>query len=195
MKPTSLIVWVALAGTALAAAQEAAAPDSAGHAWQQAQRPDPAGTYTFTRFTLAGSFVDSPSLAQRPALTVDCIPSGTSGSRAKFLTANLLVGRTLKIDWVEPQEIRGTSYFPKVSVAYQLDAAASSEQQWSAGTDRVPTGRPSDKDSATIPRDALRKFLRAHTVTITAADEHGAPLEMRFDIPDSKALEAACRLD
>jgi hypothetical protein len=193
MKPIALLVLVTIAASALAAAQETGT-SPADHAWQTSQHSDPAGTYTFTRFTLAGRFVGS-SLANSPAITVDCIPRGAS-SHAKFLTADLLVGTNLKIDWVEPEEIRGTSYFPKVGVEYRLDgASAGGQQEWQAGTDRVPTGKPSDQASATIPKDALKRILRAHTVSITAEDAQGAPLQMQFDIPDTASLRAACRVD
>jgi hypothetical protein len=193
MKPISLLVLATVAASTLAVAQQMGA-SAADPAWQTSQHSDPAGTYTFTRFTLAGRFVGS-SLTNSPAITVDCIPRGAS-SHAKYLTADLLVGTTLKIDWVEPEEIRGTNYFPKVGVEYRLDgAAAGGHQEWQAGTDRVPTGKPSDQVSATIPKDALKRILRAHTVTITAADAQGAPLQMQFDIPDTTSLRAACRVD
>jgi hypothetical protein len=191
MKPTPLLLsLVPLVCISFAAAQPA--PSDQG--WGQAQKRDAADTYTFTHFTLIGRFANSAALADRPALTVDCIPRSSSG-RAKFLAADLLVGKTLKIDWVEPQEIHGTNYFPKVAVEYRLDGAGGEQQQWSAGTDRVPTAKPSDKDSASVPKDALKKFLRAHTVVITAADEQGAPLEMRFDIADPAAIKASCNVD
>lgn len=193
MKPISLLVLATFAGTALAAAQQTAAPSAPDAGWHASQHADPAGSYTFTRFTLVGKFVGA-SGANSPAMTVDCIPHGTAG-RAKFLTADLLVGTALKIDWVEPQEIRGISYFPKVEVEYTVDGAAASGQQWQVGTERIPTGTPADKTAATIPKDVLKKILRAHTVTITAADAQGAPLEMQFDISDTASLRATCNVD
>ena len=193
MKPISPFVLTTLAAAALAVAQQTGAPSAADHAWQASQHSDPAGSYTFTRFTLLGKFVGA-SVANGPAMTVDCIPRGAAG-HAKFLTADLLVGTGLKIDWVEPQEIRGTSYFPKVEVAYTVDGAAASGQQWQVGTERIPTGNPADKTAATIPKDALKKILRAHTVTITAADAQGAPVEMQFDISDTASLRATCNVD
>jgi len=196
MKPTPLLLLSVLAlCVSLRAASGAAQAPAADHGWRQSQARDPADTYSFTRFTLVGRFVgNSVQAADRPALTVDCIPR-TASSRPKFLGADLLVGTTLKIDYVEPQEIRGTNYYPKVEVEYRLDARDAEVQQWPAGTDRIPTARPSDKLSASVPKSALKRMLHAHTVVITASDEHGAPIEMQFDIPDPAPVEAACHMD
>jgi hypothetical protein len=80
-------------------------------------------------------------------------------------------------------------------VRYRTDDSAEQEQKWAAGTDRIPTAKPSDKLSATIPRDALKQILRARSVAVSIDDEHGSPVEMRFDIPDPAAVEAACRIE
>jgi hypothetical protein len=197
VKPTSLLLLVALAWAAVGFAQTASPSPAAQHAWHQSQKPDPGGTYTFTRFTLEGKFLGSPQGANRPALTVDCIP-GTESKRGKpkYLTASLLVGTELKVTYVEPEEIRGTSYYPKVAVSYSTDGGGeSADQNWSLGTDRTPNAAPADKDAASIPREALKKMLRAHTVAITADDSHGSPIQMQFDMPDSAALEAACHVN
>jgi hypothetical protein len=190
MKPTLSFVVVSLLGASWALAQTAS---SAG--WHQSQHRDAADSYTFTRFELVGRFVGSSAAqADRPALRVDCIP-GAHSHRAKFLVADLLVGTTLKILYVEPEEIRGIDYFPKVDVRYSTDGSSETAQQWPAGTDRIPTAKPSDKTSATVPKDALKKILRAHTAAITLTDEHDAPVELQFKIPDPAAVEAACRVD
>ena len=200
MRPNPLLLSSVLASyVAWAAAQPAAQPaaqaPAADHGWHQSQARDAADTYTFTRFTLVGRFLGSSAQpADRPALSVDCIPR-TDSTHARFLGADLLVGTTLKIDYVEPAEIRGTNYYPKVAVEYRLDAREAEQQQWPAGTDRIPTARPSDKLSASVPRGTLRQMLHAHTVVITASDEHGAPIEMQFDIPDPTPVEAACHVD
>jgi hypothetical protein len=192
MRPTALLSALPLAWATCALAQSAA--PAAG--WQQSQQRDAADTYTFTRFVLVGRFAGPSSGAanDRPALRVDCIPAAHS-HRSKFLAADLLVGATLKIEYVEPEEIRGTNYYPKVGVRYRTDDSGEQEQQWSAGTDRIPTAKPSDKSSATIPRAALKKMLSAHTVTIAVDGEQGSPLEMQFAMPDPAAVEAACKLE
>jgi hypothetical protein len=60
------------------------------------------------------------------------------------------------------------------------------EEKWSPGT---------DKTSAAIPKDWLKKILRAHTVEITAEDDRGSQLEMQFDMPNSPPVEDACSVD
>jgi len=191
MKPTRLVL-IPLAWAACGLAQPLAPP--AG--WQQSQQRDPADTYTFTRFTLLGRFLNPPPTesADRPALRVECIPTSTQ-HRSKFLGADLLVGTALKILYVEPEEIRGTNYFPEVAVRYRTDGAKQDEQKWQAGTDRIPTAKPSDKTSATIPRETLKKMLHAQSVAITVDSDRGAPLEMQFDMPSAAAVEAACRVE
>jgi hypothetical protein len=194
MKPTPLLQLVSLAWASLALAQSAGQPPAAG--WRESQHRDPADTYNFVRFDLVGKFLTPlpETLADRPDLRVDCIPAAPS-HRSKFLGADLLVGARLKILYIEPEEIRGTNYFPKVSVRYRTDGAREEEQKWPAGTDRIPTAKPSDKTSASIPRDALKRMLGAHTVAITVDDEHGTPVQLEFDMPDPAAVEAACKLE
>lgn len=177
-----------LAWASFALAQPASAPAPA-RPWQQSPQTDLAQTYTFTRFTLVGRFVSSPGeqSADRPALTVDCIPGTGSHPKGRYLSASLLVGPKLKIVYVEPEEIHGTSYYPKVDVRYRTDdVSEASRDQWSAG---------SDKASAAVPKDALQKILRARTFVVTVADEHGSQLAMRFDMPDATPVEAACNVD
>jgi hypothetical protein len=193
MKPTSVFLLVTLASACCALAQTPQA--ASGHGWRESQHRDAADSYTFTRFTLVGKFLTPlpGQVSDRPALTLDCIPPSQS-NRAKLLAADLLVGTTLKIQYVEPEEIRGTNYFPKVTVGYSTDDSKPEERRWEAGTDRIPTAKPSDKSSATIPTDALKKMLRAHTVAITVQTDQGAPVKMQFDMPDSKPLEATCNV-
>lgn len=193
MKPTPVFLLVSLASACCSLAQAQAPQAASDHSWRESQHRDAADTYTFTRFTLTGRFVTPlPGQASdRPALTLDCIPRSQS-NRAKFLAADLLVGTTLKILYVEPEEIRGTNYFPKIAVRYRADDSKEQERNWGAGTDRVPTGKPSDKTSATIPTDALKEMIHAHSVAITVQNEQGAPLQMQFDMPDSTPIGASC---
>jgi hypothetical protein len=188
-----LVILAPVAGALAPAALSQ--PASSQPAWQQSQQRDAADTYTFTRFTLVGRFVNVPDkISDRPALRVDCIPAGGS-HRSRFLAADLLVGKTLKILYVEPEEIHGTNYFPKVDISYGTDGATHANEQWPAGTDRVPSAKPSDKTSATVPRAVLKKMIGAHTVTVSAQDEHGSPIEMQFDMPSPNPIEAACRIE
>ena len=192
MKPTPLLLLVPLAWASFGFAQPAAKPLASSNGWQQSQKTDTARAFSYTRFTLVGKFVKSPQVkspqdvAEIPALTVDCIPGEESHSaKGRLLAANLLVGSTLKVVYVEPEEIRGTSYFPKVAVRYRTDGAEE-EEKWSPST---------EKTSASIPKDALKKFLRARTVAITADADGGSQIALQFDMPDAAPVEAACNVD
>jgi len=93
----------------------------------------------------------------------------------------------MKIIYVEPEEIRGTSYDQKVAVLYRTDDGSDEEREnWSPGT---------DKTSTSIPKDSLKKILRARTVSVSLDDEHGSPLAMQFDMPDPAQVEQACNVD
>jgi hypothetical protein len=188
MKMTSLYYLLLLAWTATGSAQPAAKLSQAP-VWRQSQETNSADAYNYTRFTLMGRFTAGRGeSAARPALAVDCIP-GTEAQHPKgrFLAANLLVGSALKVIYVEPSEIHGTSYFPKVVVRYRADEAAKPEKDnWSPGA---------DKASTSVPRDALKAFLRARTVAISADDDHGRQMAMQFDMPDPTPVAEGCNLD
>ena len=186
MKATPLVLLVLLAlasfGFSTMAPQQAPA-------WRQAQKTDAAGGTTYTRFSLAGKFLQSPQgdAPNRPTLVLDCSPAKESHRhKARYLAGNLVVGTPLKILYVEPEEIHGTSYYPKVSVRYRMDNAKEELEKWSAGT---------EKTSASIPVGSLKKMLRAHTVEITADDDRGLPVVMQFDMPDPTPVEAGCAVD
>jgi len=189
MKPISLLLFVPLAWAACGAADPAPDQPPTAHGWRQSQKEDAARSMSFTRFTLAGKFVASPkdAAANRPELVVDCIPgSGSHPSKGKFLAANLVVGTNLKILYVEPEEIHGTSYFPKVAIRFRADDAKEENDQWSSGTERT---------SASIPKDSLKKILHVHTVALTADDDRGSKIAMQFDMPDPTPVEAGCNVD
>jgi hypothetical protein len=190
MKLALALLLVPLAWISAAHAQS---PTPSDHEWRQSQHRDAANTYTFTRFVLTGRFLTPlPGHApDRPALRLDCI-TPSEADRSKLLAADLLVGTALKILYVEPEEIRGTNYFPKVAVRYDMDGSGQEEHHWGAGTDRVPTGEASDNTSATIPADALKKMLDAHTVVISVNSKQGVPIKLQFDIPDSASIRASC---
>jgi hypothetical protein len=189
MKPAPLLLLVSLTfASSVFSAMPAQLPSPA-HVWRQSQRTDAAAGTTYTRFTLVGKFLKTPEgdVSNRPALVVDCIPGKGSGrAKGKFESASLLVGTNLKIDYVEPVEIHGTSYYPKVSVRYRMDDAKDEEEKWSPGT---------DKASASVPKDSFKKILRTQSVDITAADDHGSQIVMKFDMPDPTPVEGACNVD
>src|ERR1700722_5136265 len=193
MKPSRLLLLVPLAWASFGFAQQAPKHPASANGWQQSQKTDTARAFSYTRFTLVGKFVKPPQVkspqdvSDIPALTVDCILGEESHTaKGRFLAANLLIGSTLKVVYGEPEEIRGTSYFPKVAVRYRTDGAGEEEEKWSPNT---------EKTSASIPKDALKKFLRAHTVAITADADRGSQISMQFDVPDATPVEAACNVD
>lgn len=189
MKLTPLLLLGPITWASLGFAGSAPQPPSPEYVWRQSQEKDAARTFTFTRYTLVGQFLSPPSIqiADRPALALDCIPStGSHPAKGKFLTANLLVGGTLKVVYVEPEEIHGTSYYPKVIVRYRTDKIKQEEEKWLSGT---------DKASASIPKDAMKKILHAHTVAITTADDRGSQIDMQFILPDPTLVEQGCNID
>jgi hypothetical protein len=142
---------------------------------------------TYTRFTLTGKFLKRPAgdVSNPPSLAVDC--GRGRGSAGKFIEGNLLVGVPLKIHYVEPTEIHGTSYFPKVFVKLRVDDSTKSEKRnWTPGK---------DKTSAVFAKYSIKKILRAHTVEITTEDENGSEVSVQFDVPDSKSVQEACNVD
>jgi hypothetical protein len=186
MKPTPLVLLVSLA---LASFGFSAMPPQQPSAWRQSQKTDAATGNTFTRFTLGGKFLKSPQgdAPNRPTLVLDCVPGKESyRHKSRLLTGNLVVGTAPKIVYVEPEEIHGTSYFPKIRIRYRLDGAKEELERWSPGT---------DKTAASIPGDALKKMLRAHAVEITVDDDHELPIVMQFDMPDPTPVEAGCGVD
>jgi len=114
---------------------------------------------------------------------VDCNAAKERRGKARFEAASLLVGAALKIDYVEPSEVRGTSYYPKVSARYRMNDGKEAEEKWDPG---------SDKASASMPKDTLKKMLRAQTVDITVKDDSDTPIVMKFDMPNATAVEKAC---
>jgi hypothetical protein len=187
MKPTPLVLLVPLA---LASFGFSTMPPQQTPAWRQSQKTDAAaGGATDARFTLAGKFLKAPQgdVPNRPAFVLDCVP-GEESHRAKgrFLAGSLVVGTTLKIIYVEPEEIHGTSYFQKIAIRYRVDNSKEELEKWSPGT---------EKASVSVPLGLLKKMLRAHSVEITANDDRGSPIVMEFDMPDPTPVETGCGVD
>src|ERR1700692_4337814 len=106
MKLTPALLLLPLAWVPLGFAEPAPQQPSSAHGWRQSQKTDAARAMTYTQFTLVGKFLTPPQnvVSDRPALVVDCIPATESPSaKGRFLAANLLVGNTLKIVYVEPE--------------------------------------------------------------------------------------------
>jgi hypothetical protein len=188
MKPSALFLLLPLLLTSLGVSKPAT-QDTGPHVWRQSQKTDATRGATYAQFTLTGKFLKAPQhggdISNRPALLVEC-NLGKESHKGKFESATLLVGAGLKIIYVEPEEIHGTSYFPKVLVHYRVNDTKEEEDQWSPG---------SDKASVAVPKDAFKKILRAQTVDLTMTDDSGAEIVMKFDLPDSKGVEEACNVD
>jgi hypothetical protein len=187
MKSCALFLLVPLLLTSLGV-PKVVPQESGPHVWRQSQKTEAARGVTYAQFTLTGKFLKAPQhgdISNRPALVVECNP-GKESHKGKFESANLLIGANLKIIYVEPEEIHGTSYFPKVLVHYRVNDTKEEEDKWSPG---------SDKTSAAVPKDAFKKILRAQTVDLTMTDDSGAEIVMKFDLPDSKGVEEACNVD
>ena len=185
MKSTPLLALVPLLWASLALTTTAQQQTSSGQAWRQTQVTEgPAST----RFSLTGKFLKRPAgdVSNPPVLAIDC--GKGRGSKGKLVSGNLQAGVPLKINYVEPTEIHGTSYYPKVFVQVRLnDEAKKDKRQWTQGK---------DKTSAVFAKYSLKRMLSSHTVEITTQDEAGDDIVMQFDVPsDSKAVEAACDVD
>jgi len=189
MKPVLLLLPMALFLTFVGFSSMAAQEASSAHVWRESVKTDANRGTVFNRYTLTGKFLKAPQrgdTANRPALVVDCNSAKERKGKAKFEAASLLVGAALKIDYVEPSEIRGTSYYQKVAARYRMNDGKEEQENWDPG---------SDKASASIPKDALKKILRAQTVDITVKDESGTPIVMKFDMPNATAVEQGCNVD
>ena len=161
-------------------------PQSSAPQWRRAEKPEPNRGRTLIQFTLKGKFLTSPrnEAPNRPALLVSCVPDRHDESEGKFSDAQLLVGTAVKIDYVEPPELNtGISYNQEVSVQLRLNDGKADEKQWMAGA---------DKSSASIPKDAVKEMLRAHTVVMTVREKDAGEVEMQFEMPDPAQVEKAC---
>ena len=67
---------------------------------------------SYTRFSLTGKFLKRPAgdVSNPPVLAVDC--GKGRGSKGKLIDGIVQVNAPLKIHYVEPTEIHGTSYYP-----------------------------------------------------------------------------------
>ena len=186
MRSAPLLLFVSLLWATLNVS--ATTPQSSSQqAWSQTQMTDSGRASTYTRFTLTGKFLKRPpgDVSTPPTLAIDCGP-GRRGPEGRLIAGNLMVGVPLKINYVEPTEIHGTSYYQKVFVQVRVDDAKNEKRQWTPGK---------DKTSDVFSKYSVKKILRAHTVEITTEDENGSPVTMQFDVPDSKAVAEACDVD
>jgi hypothetical protein len=190
MKPALLFLLLPLALVSFGFSAAMPFQTQPDHVWRQSLKTDAARGTAYDQYTLTGKFLKSPKhgdLSNRPALVIDCNPpKETPSGKGKFESANLLVGTSLKIHYVEPAEIHGTSYFPEVFIQYRTNDGKDVKEQWAPG---------SDKASALIPKEMIKKLLRAQTVDISTNDDTGAPIVMKFDMPDPAPVTQGCSVD
>jgi len=181
-----IATFVVLLALTVQAQSAFAAPSDAptSPAWQVTQRNDSSREYPYTRFTLVGKFTNGVAGATGPSVVIDCLADLVSHPlTGRVLSASVSAGFPLKVIYVEPLEIHGTSYFPKVATNFRANGSAERQQEWSVGA---------DKTSATIPGDALATLLTSQNVSISAEDSKGASFTMQFDIPDSASVRNSC---
>jgi len=75
-----------------------------------------------------------------------------------------------------------------------MDDGKEEVEKWSIGTDKTSVSG-TDKTSASVPKDALKKIFRAHSVEVTAQDDRGSPVAMQFDMSDPTPVEETCNVD
>jgi hypothetical protein len=181
-----LLLVLLLAAPLSALPQQSPAP---AQKWRQSQKSDTARGIAYTQSTLAGKFVKWPEkdAENRPTLEVDCrTPEESGGLMEKLWHAYFLVGVPLTVEYVEPEAITaGISYFQKINVRYRLDNGKEKKEQWSPGP---------DKNSVSIPKEALKKMLGAHSVVITVNEVKAKEVTAQFEMADSTELAQACGL-
>jgi hypothetical protein len=182
----ALLLIALLLGTSTftTSARQAAA---AASGWRASQDTDNRGT-AYNQFSLTGKFIKEPrgGSSDPPSLEVRCKPpKGGGQAGGKFLSATIRIGAPVKVDWVEPEVIHGTSYFPKVGVRYRLDERKEIREELSPGN---------EKGSASVPKNSTKQLLRARSILMTVVDPSGADIKIQFDISDPSQVENACSL-
>ena len=159
-----------------------------GKEWRQTPKSDATHDTPYTEFALAGKWVKWPQaeVSVRPSLILNCAPEVRFHGRGDLLQSYVLVGTALKIAYIEPEEIHGTSYYPMVSVKYQLDGGKTKMENWAPGP---------EKNSVSIPENVVKELLRAHSLLIHANEKDAGEVSMQFDIPDPAQVEAGCGVD
>jgi hypothetical protein len=186
MKASHALFLLLLASLAFAVAAPAQQPSASTRTWQQAERIDNNRVINETQFTLAGRFLDPPhgNVSAPPTLMLTCEPSDRKrNGEGKFISGQLTVGAPLKIVFVEPDEIHGTSYYPEVNITYRVDSEKPQDVQWPPRT---------DKTSISIDRQGARKILRGHAVVITVHEAFDSQVVMQFDFPESAEVLQTC---
>lgn len=187
MRLSSVVLALPLVASflcALVPAHAQQAPSTRG--WQQSDKTDTNRAITTIQFTLFGRFTDPPrgSVPGPPSIVLVCEPSDHKRTgTGKYISGYIQVGSPLKVDYVEPSEIHGTSYYPEVPVNFHVDNEKSEDAMWAPR---------SDKTSIALDKDAAKKLLRGREVVISATEPFESQIVMHFDIPDSTAVLTTC---
>jgi hypothetical protein len=169
---------------ALAPARAQQAPST--HGWQQSDKTDPNRAISTIQFTLFGRFTDPPrgSVPGPPSIVLVCEPSDHKrAGTGKYINGYVQVGSPLKVDYVEPSEIHGTSYYPEVPVNFRVDNEKPQDTKWPPR---------SDKTSIALDKDAAKKLLHGREVVISTTEPFESQIVMHFDVPDSTAVFTTC---
>jgi hypothetical protein len=158
--------------------------------WQSSKIADISSGTRNIQFTLAGKFIAAPqsSSADHPTLVVTCNPE-RRGPLGKLVSTSLNTGAPLKIDYVEPLEIKeGIDYYPKVTVQVRLNDGKAEEAQWPPN---------SDKTGAILDKGALKKLIYhrkipVRSVVISATENRGGQIVMQIDMPDPTEMVNTC---
>lgn len=184
MKPLRVLVFLSFA--ALAISPRAQEPSRGSHGWQRVEKPDPGRGVLSTQFTLTGRFLDPPrgNVPGPPSIVLSCLPSKSGPSaEGKFLSGYIQTGTPLKVDFVEPSEIHGTSYFPEISVQYHVGNEKPQNVQWPPR---------SDKTSISLDKDSAKKLLRGRELVLSMEEPFESQVVLHFDIPDSADVLNTC---
>jgi hypothetical protein len=167
-------------------------PTASGPQWQTTKKSDPSSGTRNVQFTLAGKFLTQPKSgsSDHPTLVVICNPDKHArGLLGKFVSANLNTGAPVKIDYVEPEEIKaGNSYNRKVTVQYRVDEGKAENAQWPPN---------SDSTGANLDKDALKKLIYDRKVPvrrleISANENQAGQIVMQFEMPDPSEMANTC---
>lgn len=158
-------------------------PSHPSHGWQKTDKPDPVRGSPATQFTLTGRFLDPPrgNVPGPPSIVLSCAISKHGGG--KFLSGYVQAGTPLKVEFVEPTEIHGTSYYQEITVEYHVDNEKPQNVQWSPR---------SDKTSVALDKDAIKKILRGRELVLSMEEPFESHVVIHFDVPDSTDVLNAC---
>ena len=167
-------------------------PAASGPQWQSSKKSDPSSGTRNIQFTLAGRFLTPPKSgsSDHPTLVVSCNPDRhVRGPLGNFVSASLNTGAPVKIDYIEPEEIKaGNSYNRKVIVQYRVNDGKAENAQWPPNSDS--TGPSLDKDA--VKKLIYDRKTPTRRVEISANENEAGQIVMQFDMPDPREMANTC---